>query len=164
MREVLEPLSGIAVLVFVVSCMAAAGLGLSIPELLAPLRRRWLVAGSRHVDRELGRRRAVDVAWTIREDALGANPYHELRTDEMVQQDVVGRDFFREVAQFANKEDLRKHFRRFLVSSRPADSFGFECEYREGPVKTRITMTRGHETENDRTASIVIMDIIKSGN
>lgn len=78
--------------------------------------------------------------------------------------DIIGRDFFREVAQFDNKEDLRRQFRSFLVSSRPADSFGFECEYREMSVKTKITMTRGHETENHRTASIVIMDIKREGN
>jgi hypothetical protein len=80
------------------------------------------------------------------------------------EQDIVGRDFFYEVAQFANTEDLRRHFRRFLTSTRPADSFGFECMYQEGTVKTKITMTRGHETENQHTANIVIMDIKQEGN
>lgn len=78
--------------------------------------------------------------------------------------DIIGRDFFREVAQFQNKEDLRHHFRSFLVSSRSADCFGFECEYGEGSVRTKITMTRGHETANDETASIVIMDIKQASN
>jgi hypothetical protein len=78
--------------------------------------------------------------------------------------ELIGRDFFREVAQFVNKEALRSHFRSFLSSARPADSFGFDCEYQEGSVRTKITMTRGHETNNDGTASIVIMNIKQEGN
>jgi hypothetical protein len=78
--------------------------------------------------------------------------------------DMIGRDFFREVAAFENKEDLRHHFRSFLVSSRPADSFGFDCDYGERSVRTKITMTRGHETADARTDSIVIMDIKQVSN
>ena len=78
--------------------------------------------------------------------------------------DLVGRDFFREVAKFANTEDLRRHFKSFLVSARPADSFGFECLYQERSVKTKITMTRGHESDSEHTANIVIMDIKLAGN
>lgn len=44
MGEFLEVVSKVAVLVFVVTCMAAAGLGLSVRELVAPLRRARLVA------------------------------------------------------------------------------------------------------------------------
>lgn len=87
-----------------------------------------------------------------------------LNFDGGEQHDIIGRDFFRDVAQFENKEDLRYHFRKFFVSSRSADSFGFECEFGEGSVQTKITMTRGHETANDGTASIVIMDIKQAGN
>lgn len=43
MTEFLEPLSKIAVLVFVVACMLTAGLGLSIRDVAAPLRRVRLV-------------------------------------------------------------------------------------------------------------------------
>ena len=43
MIDALEGLSNLAVLVFVVACMAAAGLGLSVRELLVPLRRVRLV-------------------------------------------------------------------------------------------------------------------------
>lgn len=85
------------------------------------------------------------------------------RPSEPVQS-MVGRDFFRDVAQFANTEDLRRHFRSFLISSRSADSFGFECLYQERSIKTKITMTRGHETENEQKAGIVIMDIKLEGN
>lgn len=44
MSEVLETASKLAVLVFVVACMAAAGLGLTVREVAAPLRRGRLVA------------------------------------------------------------------------------------------------------------------------
>jgi hypothetical protein len=78
--------------------------------------------------------------------------------------ETIGLDFFREVAAFTNKEDLRHHFRSFVVGSKPVDSFGFECEYGEISVRTKITMTRGHETADEHTASIVIMDIKQLGN
>lgn len=44
MREYLEPVSKVAVLVFVVTCMATAGLGLSVRDMMAPLRRVRVVA------------------------------------------------------------------------------------------------------------------------
>ena len=43
MTEFLEGVSKVAVLVFVVACMAAAGLGLGVRELAAPLGRTRLV-------------------------------------------------------------------------------------------------------------------------
>ncbi|HJZ59628.1 MAG TPA: hypothetical protein VKE74_32080, partial [Gemmataceae bacterium] len=43
MREFLEFVSQLAVLVFVVTCMVTAGLGLSVRDLAAPLRRARLV-------------------------------------------------------------------------------------------------------------------------
>ncbi|MCE9567853.1 MAG: bile acid:sodium symporter, partial [Planctomycetes bacterium] len=44
--EFFEQLSKVAVLVFVVTCMVAAGLGLSVHDIVAPLRRARLVAAS----------------------------------------------------------------------------------------------------------------------
>lgn len=44
MAEVFEVVAKIAVLVFVVTCMVAAGLGLSVRDVIAPLRRARLVA------------------------------------------------------------------------------------------------------------------------
>lgn len=46
MGELLEHLSSFAVLVFVVTCMATAGLGLSVGDVVAPLRRVRLVAAA----------------------------------------------------------------------------------------------------------------------
>ena len=44
MEEFLEGVSSVAVLVFVVTCMGAAGLGLGVRDVAAPLRRARLVA------------------------------------------------------------------------------------------------------------------------
>src|SRR6478609_8940003 len=46
MVEALEVVARIAILVFVVACMAAAGLGLGLRDIVAPLRRDRLVAGA----------------------------------------------------------------------------------------------------------------------
>jgi hypothetical protein len=72
---------------------------------------------------------------------------------------VVGQNFFREVAGFENSEDLRQHFRRFLSSRSPADTFRFDCLFGSHTVPARITLTKGHESDAEGTAGIVIMDI-----
>lgn len=76
----------------------------------------------------------------------------------------VGQNFFLEVAKFENREDLRQHFRRFVAGTSPADNFKFECLFGSRTVRTRIFMTRGHESDSERTAGIVIMDIRGDGN
>lgn len=75
----------------------------------------------------------------------------------------VGRNFFQEVAEFENRDDLRQHFRKFLAGTTPADSFRFECMFGDRTVRAKIFMTRGHESDSDRTAGIVIMDIRRDG-
>jgi hypothetical protein len=77
--------------------------------------------------------------------------------------DIVGRDFFGDIVQFQNANDLRGHFRRFIAGSRPADTFLFDCRYGSEVVKTKIFLTRAYETDNDRVGGIVIMDIREIG-
>ena len=73
--------------------------------------------------------------------------------------DVIGRDFFREIAQFNNIDDLRRHFRSFLTGSQPVDTFLFDCLFETEVVRTKIFMARAYETDYDHAGGIVIMDI-----
>jgi len=76
----------------------------------------------------------------------------------------VGQNFFQDVAEFENRDALRQHFRRFLASTNPADSFRFECLFGGCSVPAKIFMTRGHESDYEHTSGIVIMDIRRDGN
>lgn len=72
---------------------------------------------------------------------------------------MVGKDFFDDIADFENTFDLRKHFRNFITSRKAFDIFDFQCEYPQQTLRTRISMTRGTETDFDHSNGIVIMDI-----
>lgn len=96
----------------------------------------------------------LDNAGTI----LYSRPY-ETPPPSVARPSIVGQNFFDEVTDGENAECLRRHFKTFLSSRRSVDSFVFEDAVR---VKTRVLMTRGHETqEHDPAAGIVIIDIKK---
>lgn len=78
-------------------------------------------------------------------------------------QEIVGQDFFRDIARFQNINDLRSHFRKFISGGRPADTFLFDCLYETEVVRAKVFMARAYEMDNDRTGGIVIMDIRKVG-
>jgi hypothetical protein len=46
----------------------------------------------------------------------------------------VGRDFFHDIVGCENKDDLRRHFRRFITDGRPVDAFLFDCMFERGIV------------------------------
>ena len=73
--------------------------------------------------------------------------------------DAIGRDFFGDIAQFNNVDDLRRHFRSFLTGSQPVDTFLFDCLFETEVVRTKIFMTRAYETDSDHAGGIVILDI-----
>lgn len=77
--------------------------------------------------------------------------------------DHVGQDFFRDVAPFQNISDLRRHFRRFITSDRPVDTFRFDCLYGTEIVRAKVFMTRAYENDHDNAGGIVILDIRKDG-
>ena len=77
--------------------------------------------------------------------------------------DVVGQDFFHDIARFENINDLRSHFRRFITGGRSADTFLFDCLYDSEVVKAKVFMTRAFEVDSDHAEGIVIMDIQQVG-
>ena len=72
---------------------------------------------------------------------------------------VVGRDFFYEIFDCKNMEDLRRHFRSFITTDRSADSFIFDCFFEREVIRTKIFMTRAYENDQDHSNGIVILDI-----
>lgn len=89
---------------------------------------------------------------------------HPIERRDSPASSTVGQDFFREVAKFENREDLRSHFRQFVASRSPADNFKFDCVFGQRTVKARISMIRGHEADAEHYADIVIMDIRHDAN
>jgi len=53
-----------------------------------------------------------------------------------------GANFFKEIADFVNAEDLERRFDSFLLMQSPACSFDFTCEYKDGPTDVRVLMAR----------------------
>ncbi|HEX6125782.1 MAG TPA: hypothetical protein VFZ23_10470 [Pyrinomonadaceae bacterium] len=93
--------------------------------------------------------------------------YSRARNEEGLREpahDLVGQDFFRDIAPFENTDDLRRHFRRFITSDRPVDTFVFDCLIKSEVVRAKVHMTRAYEHDRDHHAEgIVIMDIRKAG-
>ncbi len=59
--------------------------------------------------------------------------------------DVVGRNFFSEVATFLNIAEFRKLFETFDCNPEPSNSFLFNCDYEDGAVSVRVLLARLRE-------------------
>lgn len=77
--------------------------------------------------------------------------------------DLVGHNFFDEVAGFENAGDLRLLFNSFVQSRKFSDNFDFECRFAEKTVTVRVLMVRGFENKYPNQASFVLLDI-RNGN
>jgi hypothetical protein len=88
--------------------------------------------------------------------------YTRPRTDDGLsepEEGIIGRDFFRDIGLCENIEDLRRHFRRFIMGDQPVDVFTFDCILEREVVRAKILMTRAFEHDHDHAGGIVIMDI-----
>ena len=65
---------------------------------------------------------------------------------------IIGQNFFDEMGEGAS---FRREFKDFIYSHRPVGSFLFEG----GAVKAKVSLTRGHETQDAAAGGIVIMVI-----
>ena len=60
--------------------------------------------------------------------------------------DVVGRNFFSEVATFLNVAEFRRHFETFDNNPRSgSSSFMFNCDYEDGAVPVKVLLARLRE-------------------
>ena len=88
--------------------------------------------------------------------------YSRLRQNNRLlnaSQEMVGHNFFEEIAGFENVRDLRRIFNNFVKSNKFTDNFIFDCQFTEEIVRVRVMMVRAFENSYPNPADIVIMDI-----
>ena len=71
--------------------------------------------------------------------------------------DIVGRNFYNEVAGFENVEDFRRCVTEFTSSDTAADSFDFECRYGDFAHRMKVLLARICESENRRNTKSVLV-------
>jgi hypothetical protein len=73
--------------------------------------------------------------------------------------ELVGHNFFDDVADFENTRELRRIFNNFVKSSKFTDNFVFDCRLHDDVVRVRVMMVRAFENSFPNPSDIVILDI-----
>lgn len=73
--------------------------------------------------------------------------------------ELVGHNFFDDVAGFENSRELRRLFNNFVKSSKFTDNFVFDCRFPDKIVRVRVMMVRAFENSFPNPSDIVILDI-----
>lgn len=73
--------------------------------------------------------------------------------------DLIGLNFFDEIAPFKNIEEFRRRFRYFAKGSETAERFTFSSELEENRVELNVMLTRISEREFDGEKKLIIVDI-----
>jgi len=74
---------------------------------------------------------------------------------------IIGQNFFESIG-FQNRDELRRHFRRFIESREAADSFSFDFWLDSSIIHTKVTLTRAFQTEFFPPEGIVMLSIRES--
>lgn len=88
--------------------------------------------------------------------------YSRFRRDNQLlnaDADLVGHNFFEEIAVFENAGDLHRIFTNFIKSNKFTDNFVFDCRFAEETVRVRVMMVRAFENKYPDPSDIVILDI-----
>lgn len=76
--------------------------------------------------------------------------------------DIRGSNYYAEVAPFENVEELRERLGEFEKNGHPAESFMFDCRFRDGGVVTvRVLLARMRQRADSAPAESVLMHIKK---
>jgi hypothetical protein len=80
-------------------------------------------------------------------DPQGTVVFSKLEGDEELSgaADIVGHNFFSEVATFLNVAEFRQRFETFDSKPEPSSSFMFNCDYEDGAVPVRVLLARLRE-------------------
>ena len=93
-------------------------------------------------------------------DLQGTVIFSKLEGDEKLATaaDLVGRNFFSEVATFLNVAEFRRHFETFDNNPRSgSSSFMFNCDYEDGAVPVKVLLARLREdTKYPRSVLVYI--------
>ena len=71
--------------------------------------------------------------------------------------DVVGHNFYDEVAHFENVDEFRRCVTEFTRSATAADSFDFECRYGSSAQRVKVLLARICESVNGNNTKSVLV-------
>ncbi|MGI8468977.1 MAG: hypothetical protein ACR2N3_11065 [Pyrinomonadaceae bacterium] len=97
-------------------------------------------------------------------DAAGTVVYHKSMTDSRTNEsepNLIGRNFFDEIAAFQNFMDFRRRFKCFVGDSHPADEFNFDFYLREQILEIKVKLVRARERQDNKNSNLIIVDIRK---
>jgi hypothetical protein len=93
-------------------------------------------------------------------DQQGTVLFSRLEGDEKgarATMNVVGHNFFLEVATFSNVEEFQRRFENFKNGTEPSNSFIFDCDYEDGPMPVSVFLARlGSDPESNGTRSMLV--------
>jgi hypothetical protein len=71
--------------------------------------------------------------------------------------DIVGQNFYNEVAHFENVDEFRRCVTEFRRSATAADSFEFECRYGSSAHRVKVLLARICESVNRENTKSILM-------
>ncbi len=80
-----------------------------------------------------------------------------------VTTNLVGRNFFEEIAESENSAEFRRRFRYFAHGSEPAEKFTFTYLCDQQPVEVKVMLTQISQREYDERGKLIIVDIRRAG-
>ncbi len=75
--------------------------------------------------------------------------------------DLVGRNFFDEIAPFENDAEIHRRFYCFAKSSDAAEKFTFTYSGEQPPIEIKVMLTQVRQREYDERGKLIIVDIRK---
>ena len=91
-------------------------------------------------------------------DDAGTVLYYRMdSTDELP--DMTGHNFYDEVAGFENVEAFRRCVSDFTSGAKAADSFDFDCHYKDSDQPVRVLLARIRENLNQHNTKSVLVHI-----
>ena len=76
-----------------------------------------------------------------------------------LSQELKGRNFFKEVIDFTNAEELRRRFEIFKCESITASTFDFVCHYANDGIPVRVLLARLNRRSELPSANSVLVHI-----
>ena len=73
--------------------------------------------------------------------------------------ELIGANFFEDIAGFENARDFRRLFNNFVKSNKFTDNFMFDCRFSNEIVRVRVMMVRAFENNYPNPSDIIILDI-----
>ncbi|HKG58454.1 MAG TPA: hypothetical protein VKB05_01655 [Pyrinomonadaceae bacterium] len=103
---------------------------------------------------------AQEVVGLFELDQTGKVLYYRMDLDgepSGTSPDIVGHNFYNEVAHFENVDEFRRCVTEFISSATAADSFDFECRYGSFGHRVKVLLARICESVNrENTKSVLV--------